>query len=161
MVKTKKKDSPTGTPITTPTTTPERPTIDNHFAALQTESDIKEEKSVGTIDAEESQFKIKNDHSNGQDNHESNTIRAHNQTPEKPHVLHTTPEEIKQNPDKGPIAEILPTDLERMKESIPIFASNLTDSVGELFPASEEKQKPAQTSITAHEPVSSTQPRSL
>jgi hypothetical protein len=143
MAKTKKKDSPIGTPITTPTTTPERPSIDNHFAVLQTESDNEEEKSVRTTDADaESQVEIESVQSNGQENHESTIPRSPNQAPETPNVFPATPEETS---GKRPIAEILPTDLERMKESIPIFASNLSATVGELFPASEEKPKPVRT----------------
>jgi hypothetical protein len=45
----------------------------------------------------------------------------------------------------GPIAEIPPTDLERIKESIPIFASTLADSVGELFPAQSSPSSPGKS----------------
>jgi hypothetical protein len=59
-----------------------------------------------------------------------------------------TPEELKRsNNPTGPIAEILPTDLERLKESVPIFASQLTTTVGQLFP--EEIHHPTQSKQSA------------
>jgi hypothetical protein len=49
MVKKKKQESSTGTPIQTPTQTPERPVIGNSFEVLRPESDAKDQKSVDTI----------------------------------------------------------------------------------------------------------------
>jgi hypothetical protein len=143
MPKPKKKDFPVGTPITTPINTPDRASPpSNSFLALQTESDAEEDKSVTNINAEDSQIEF-----------ESETEEQ--PTQESP-PAEATPAQIKQNiqpmptPDdlkvstssSGPIAEILPTDLERLKESIPIFASKFGKSVSELFPDPVEHSKP-------------------
>jgi hypothetical protein len=150
MAKTKQKAPSTDTPLTTPTNTPERPVNDNSFAVLQIESDKDEEKSIETIDAEEHQHELESDHSNEQDNVESITAREPSPKRQQPNAFATTPEELKQTSGTGPIAEILPTDLERMKESIPIFTSNLAETAGELFPESEDTQKSEQVEQLAN-----------
>lgn len=97
-MKTKKKDSPVATPIQTPVQTPDRPIVNNSFAALQSESEGEENKSVDTITADDSQVEIDS---------------AQSDDPVNPPAQITTPEEIKRNPTSiGPIAAILPTDLD-------------------------------------------------
>jgi hypothetical protein len=110
MAKSKKKDSPVGTPIQTPLNTPNRPLADNSFLPLQSDSEEEEEQSVVTITADEPPDDIDD---------------SANQAPA------ATPD-IKTSSSR-PIAEILPTDLERLKESIPIFASDLANTAGKLF----------------------------
>jgi hypothetical protein len=110
MAKSKKKDSPVGTPIQTPLNTPDRPPADNSFLPLQSESEEEEEQSVITITADDPPADI-----------DDSVDQAPAATPD-----------IKKSSSR-PIAEILPTDMERLKESIPIFASDLANTAGKLF----------------------------
>jgi hypothetical protein len=91
MVKSKKKDSPVGTPIQTPLNTPDQPQADNSFLPLQSESEEEEEQSVATITADDPPADI-------------------NDLVDQAPVA--SPEECKNASGFGPIAEILPTDLE-------------------------------------------------
>jgi hypothetical protein len=128
MVKSKKKDSPVGTPIQTPLNTPDRPQADNSFLPLQSESEEEEERSVATITADDPPADIDD---------------SVDQAPV------ASPEECKNASGSGPIAEILPTDLERLKESIPIFASDLSITASKLFeePKTKESASPRPLSI--------------
>jgi hypothetical protein len=113
MPKSKKKDSPVGTPITTPINTPDRvPPAANSFSALQTDSDAEEDKSVTTINVEDSQIEIesKNEEHPMQESPPAETTPAQI----KPNIQPMpTPDDLKHSTSSsGPIAEILPTDLE-------------------------------------------------
>jgi hypothetical protein len=123
---------PVGTPINTPINTPERSTsVANSFSALQADSDA-EDKSVDTINAEEPQIEIESETDdvpitvNPPEEFQPSSRQSFNPA--------STPEEMKDS-DKstGPIAAIPPTDLERLRESVPIFASTLAKSAGKLF----------------------------
>jgi hypothetical protein len=130
MVKLKKKDSPLGTPIQTPTQTPERPTVGNSFEALQNESEEDEGKSVDTITADDPQVEIESEQTEELDHTE--LVPTQNTSDKE---IPPTPVEIKLRPTSiGPIAQILPTDEERLGTSIPLFASKLANTVGKLFP---------------------------
>jgi hypothetical protein len=132
MDKEKEKESQVETPINTPINTPERLPITNSFSALQSESEGEEEKSIDTINAEEEQLEIESKNS---EDHESSMERQPSTPPTTSITFTNTPEELKQSSAAaGPIAEILPTDLERLKESVPILASQLTKTAGKLFP---------------------------
>jgi hypothetical protein len=140
--KAKKKESPVGTPITTPINSPERSPIVNSFSALQTDSDAEEEKSTDTINAEEVPVELKSDISDEHE-HVSEALVA---SLTKSNTS-DTPEELKRSNPTGPIAEILPTDLERLKESVPIFALQLATVAGQLFP--EETYQPTHSERNA------------
>jgi hypothetical protein len=132
MAKEKEKESPVETPINTPINTPERPPITNSFSALQSKSDGEEEKSIDTINAEEDQLEIK---SKTSEDHEMSMERQPSTPPTTSITFTNTPDELKQSSAAAdPIAEILPTDLERLKESVLILALQLTKTVGKLFP---------------------------
>jgi hypothetical protein len=153
MPKPKKKDSPVGTPITTPTNSPERSSLDNSFAPLQSESDGEEEKSIDTINAEETHLEIESEHSDYTDAAEDA------QAPRTP-PAQTKPVATPDVPSERPtshIANIPPTDLERLKESIPLFASDLAKSAGKLFTDDQESQpgSPAQDPTLKPPPVAS------
>jgi hypothetical protein len=132
MAKAKKKESPVGTPINTPINTPERPPSVNSFSALQSDSDAEEEKSINTINADDSPVEVESNIS--QENEIATDVAATTLTPRYSNPSET-PEVIKRSSNPtGPIAEIPPTDLERLKESVPLFASQLAQTVGQLFP---------------------------
>jgi hypothetical protein len=126
MAKSKQKDSPVRTPIQTPLNTPDRPLADNSFLPLQSDSEKEEEQSVATITANKPPADI-----------DDSVDQAPAATPG-----------IKTSSSR-PIAEILPTDLERLKESIPIFASDLANTAGKLFdePKPNESTPPKSPSI--------------
>jgi hypothetical protein len=139
MPKPKKKDSPVGTPITTPTNSPDRPPIDNSFAPLQSESDGEEEKSIDTINAEDAQLEVESvqsEYTDAAEETQATSPRTHS-GPTKPAA---TPDALIERPS-GYIADIPPTNLERLKESIPLFASDLAKSAGKLF-ADDDKEGP-------------------
>jgi hypothetical protein len=141
MPKLKKRDSPIGTPITTPINTPDRtPPAANSFSALQTDSDAEEEKSIETINAEEPQIELE---SENEEQPSTESPAEEIQPPQQTAELMSTPDDLKLSTSStGPIAEILPTDLERLKESVPIFASDLAKSAGKLFPDAGEHRSP-------------------
>jgi hypothetical protein len=124
MPKSKKKESPVGTPIHTPINTPERATlVANSFSALQADSDA-EDKSVDTINAEEPQIEIESK----TDDHPITVKPPEEFQPASRQRFNpaATPEEMKDSDiSTGPIAAILPTDLERLRESVPILVSTL------------------------------------
>jgi hypothetical protein len=130
MVKSKKKDdSPYGTPIQTPTHTPKRPTVGNSFEALQNESEGEDGNSVNTI-TDDPQIEVESEHSVEAET--AIVIKPHSSEPKE---SVKTPDEIKQRPtSSGPIAQIPPTDEERLGTSIPLFASKLANTAGKLFP---------------------------
>lgn len=134
MPKPKKKDTPFGTPINTPINTPDRASsAANSFSALQVDSDAEEDKSVDTINAEEPQIAIESD-SEGQAQPMGHPVKDTQTMAIRSNNPVLTPEAIKQSKTgTSPIAEILPTDLECLKESIPIFGSDLAKSTGKLF----------------------------
>jgi hypothetical protein len=141
MAKLKKKESPLGTPIQTPIQTPERSTVGNSFAALQNESEGEEGRSVDTITVDDPQVEIESEQS---DKEEQTELEAS----ESPSGQNTssTPDDVKQQlTSTGPIAQILPTDEERLGTSIPPFASKLANTVGKLFP---EQQATSDNSIS-------------
>jgi hypothetical protein len=146
MPKPKKKDSPVGTPITTPTNSPERPPIDNSFAPLQSESEGEEEKSIDTINAEEAQLEIKSVQSEYTDAAEDTQAAIPRTHPAQTKPAET-PDALLERPS-GHIADIPPTNLERLKESIPLFASDLAKSAGKLFSDDDQEgSKPTGTPI--------------
>jgi hypothetical protein len=150
MSKQKKQESPTGSPIQTPIHTPDRPTTGNSFDVLQPDSDAEDEKSVETISADENieLESINSDHSTNQ-THPSNETAQPNEDVTVPAL--ETPDDVKQRPSKnGPIAQILPTDNERLGTSIPLFASQLATTAGKLFPE-KESQSQAPQSNTVNE----------
>jgi hypothetical protein len=129
MGKQKKKDSPVETPLQTPVQTPDRPIGGNSFAALQNDSDAEEEKSIATITSEDPQIEIESDRS------EASRPAVLDSEPRSPTVT-STPDDAKQRlTSTGPIGQILPTNAERLRESVPIYASQLRNTIGELFPA--------------------------
>jgi hypothetical protein len=150
MLKQKKPESPTGTPIQTPIQTPDRPTTGNSFDALQPDSDAEDEKSVETITADDPNVEIESTNSENS----TNQTDLLNETvlPKDDVVVPAaeTPEDLKRRPtSNGPIAQILPTDNERLGTSIPLFASQLATTAGKLFPDQESQSKALQQSNIA------------
>jgi hypothetical protein len=96
-IKSKKKDSPVGTPIQTPTNSPKRPTVDNSFSVLQSNSEVEEEKSVDTIIADNPDVEI--DSIQSEELNPTSGNQANSPT--------ETPEELKrQSTSSSPIAEV-------------------------------------------------------
>jgi hypothetical protein len=155
MVKPKRKDSPPGTPLQTPIQTPERRTQGNSFEPLQNDSD-GEEASQTTINADDRQVEIKSEQSDSEPASSSISVNQPSLTEEVPAPI-PTPDDVKQrSTSSGPIAEILPTNAERLHTSVPIFASEFDNTMGELFPETSN-QKPVRTSTPTQESVTHTQ----
>jgi hypothetical protein len=126
MPKQKKQESPTGTPIQTPIQTPDRPTTGNSFDALQPDSDAEDEKSVETVTADDPNVEIKSINSEISMNQTSSLKEIAQSNDDVTVPAAETPDDLKQRSTRnGPIAQILPTDNERLGTSIPLFASQL------------------------------------
>jgi hypothetical protein len=163
MPKPKKKDSPVGTPITTPTNSPERPPIDNSFAPLQSESEGEEEKTMDTINADEPHLEIESEEHSDYTDAAEDAQATIPRTPPVQTKPAATPEALREK-SSGHIASILPTDLERLKESIPLFASDLAKSAGKLFPDDDQEiSKPGLTNqvSTLKPPPAASMPQEL
>jgi hypothetical protein len=133
MAKLKKKDSPPGTPLQTPIQTPERRIQGNSFEPLQNDSD-GEETSQATINADDRQVEIESEQSDPEPAPTSIPDNPPSPTEKEPAPI-STPDDLKQRPtSSGPIAEILPTNAERLRTSVPIFASEFANTMGKLFP---------------------------
>jgi hypothetical protein len=101
---------------------------------------------MDTINAEEAHLEIESiqsEHTEAADDTQAAIIPR---TPPAQTKPAETPEALLERPG-GPIADILPTDLERLKESIPLFASDLAKSAGKLFSDDQEGSKSTGTPI--------------
>jgi hypothetical protein len=156
VIRRKQQDSPAPTPIQTPINTPERterrPPADNSFLALQSDSE-DEDRTVNTIAANDPQIEIERVQRDTSTTQTEVSIAAETANRKQTPVINPvpTPDDLKRETRLGPLPDIPPTDLERMKESIPIFASDLVTTVGQLFP----KPNPTPTMLKKPPPVAS------
>jgi hypothetical protein len=147
MAKPKKKESLPGTPLQTPIQTPEHRTHGNSFELLQNDSD-DEDASPATINSNDPQVEIESIPSDSETAPAQSTSNPDSPASTEPDPI-STPDAIKQRPtSNGPIAEIPPTNKERLGTSIPLFASQLAKTAGKLFPEANQVNSKQESSMS-------------